>query len=213
MPTFGQKLDLFERLEQHLIALKLDPKTFLFAIGSILRQGIRFETQEQFEEFYHASEIEDDNQNDSDQDMWNFGDEAEIVVQEMSVKTDFDAICDITRDFEACYTYLKSMGVLRKEPPSCPDKRCDGHKMKLLKWKSHKDGHIFCCGRRFPSLEHGQRSRRCQKKISIRAGSYLDGTHITLKEHILLSHCWALQMSNRKSEKYVGVCDKAVTQW
>ena len=99
------------------------------------------------------------------------------------------------------------MGVLKSEIPACPDPRCGGQKMSLIKF-NNLDGRIFKCGKTFK-----QEARRCQKKISIRKDSYLEKSQLPLRKIALLGHCWALQMSNNKTRKYVGVSRKTTVQW
>ena len=104
------------------------------------------------------------------------------------------------------------MGVLKSEIPACPDPRCGGRKMSLIKF-NNLDGRIFKCGKTFKPEVNGQKPRRCQKKISIRKDSYLEKSQLPLRKIAILGHCWALQMSNDKTRKYVGVSRKTTVQW
>ena len=215
IPNYGLKPQLLHRLQTHLARYDASPETFKFRCGTFpgLNAGIQFKSAKEFEDFLESDEPEIVDFEEGERDFWEFPDDGqEEVVQSMRGMSAFDAVVSITKDFDSSYKYLKDMGVLRRDPPACTDPLCNGRKMTLIKW-NNLDGCIFRCGMSFKPDVKGGKGKRCNKKISIRAGSYIEGSHLTLKKLILLCHSWALQLSNAKTEKYVGLSPATVVQW
>ena len=47
-------------------------------------------------------------------------------------------------------------------------------------------------------------------KVSVNAGSPLEGSHITQQQYVNLAFCWAQDMPNKQAEKFAGVGNKTV---
>ena len=61
----------------------------------------------------------------------------------------------------------------------CPNS-CDGGKLRLVRDASYsKDEYVWKCT-----------NRKCNKKVSVRKGSWFEGSHMTLEQMILFTYMW-----------------------
>lgn len=118
-------------------------------------------------------------------------------------KTDTEVISERARSFDAAYSYLKAIGFLPYETPKCPNTHAESdiniNTMGLYKYKNG-NGFILRC------KEHRG------YKVSVHAGSPLEGSHITQQQWVNLAYCWANETPNKKAEKFAGVANKTVTK-
>lgn len=105
-------------------------------------------------------------------------------------------ITALANDQFAAIDYLKEMGVLKR------DARCDQCQspLSMIKDKSRADGCIMYC-------------YTCKKKQSIRAGSFLTRSKLSIKEMLLLFYCWSLKLGMEQTFNMLGLSHVTIIDW
>lgn len=109
-----------------------------------------------------------------------------------------DLVSEVTTDSVNARIFLRSKRILCPSPPNCPE--C-GVQMKEIADNKISDGVIFRC------------STHKKQKKSIRHGSFLSSSHLSLQQFIKLIQEWAFQSPIKKTSERLGISAKTVIQW
>ncbi len=112
--------------------------------------------------------------------------------------TTLKEIGEIVATNESCIEFLREKEILRRQPSNCG--LCN-RVMTQIKWLDTKDGYVWRCP-----------DHKGQKK-SIRTGSCLDKSRLSLQQFLILSFLWSHDVTVKMAEEMAGLAEKAVKTW
>ena len=107
-------------------------------------------------------------------------------------------LTEVVEDRDSLILWLISKGLLANQPV-CPS-GC-GCNLRMIKDKSI-DGVIWRCPR-----------KACRKKVSLRHGSFFAGSHLSLRQIILIVYYWARNTKLSETAHEVEVSEHSLVDW
>ncbi len=109
-----------------------------------------------------------------------------------------ERIQEITRTNEESIEFLRERRILRRMPPSCDV--CNS-RMTQIKRKDALDGFVWRC------------PKHKGRKKSIRKGSLIEKSKLTLRQFISVVYAWSLNASGRMAAVMTGLTEKSIVDW
>ena len=114
----------------------------------------------------------------------------------------YDDIYEITRDSYNLIVWLQERGAIGDFSRDCV--RCFEGRLTLKKDSSYgRDGFIWRCTK-----------KECGYKVSVRAGSWFENSHLTLKEIVKLTYYWVHKTRQETVRRELRInCEETVVDW
>ncbi len=110
----------------------------------------------------------------------------------------YKELTDIISTTDSCIAFLRERGVLRALPPICPE--CNERAVEE-KDRSKGDKRAWRC-----------RSHRNFTK-TVRYGSFLENSHLQLRDFIMLTHLWSSNGTVKMAGEYLHLSKKTIIVW
>jgi len=113
----------------------------------------------------------------------------------------YDDLSSICRDLDGLIFWLRNLNLLGDFGGLCC--KCASGKVSLVQDKSYsKDQCVWRCS-----------NRACNKKTSIREGSWFSGTHLTLAQAIKLTYYWVYQLPSDFIARELDISEHSLVDW
>ena len=114
----------------------------------------------------------------------------------------YDDIYEITRDNYGLILWLQDKGILGNFEGGC--KRCSQGRIALKKDSSYgRDGFVWRCTK-----------KECGYKISVRAGSWFERSHLTLQQVVKLTYYWVYKTRQETVRRELRIgCEETLVDW